>query len=575
MNLTPKSSYCRTTQTAVYVPYRTLSHGSFARFGSRLLSSCPLIAATAQPNSIPLVLFIRLTMGSCTECRAAKVKCDQVFPCGRCRRLDRACIPHVSRQGQKRPAAAASRDNKSNIDRQQQQQHTLYDNGDENEAKVPVAKKTREDAAITEGMLEQLGMTHTTPNNEKTLPNDNTTTTTSSSNSSGIRHHYGLSYLVRQWMALSIKRRSWKLWAQAANLARVCGMSMDDVLCDDDDNTTASSRRRGMDCLYPFLLTPGAQQQVVGTTPLQPIDVPAHLWRAIGIALETTTTTTSNDLQKQAKWLDQALEHRWIFVRETNRGVSRFYVSPAFARHVVSRQLIEETCRTNKYDIADLYMTEPECGNTHDFVRGFTSQVALHKRPGMHTPPTRLRKVKIKTKRQNNDDNDGTTTATVIQEVDQLWCLAIANLDQSFGLTEFLPKQPNNSKNTRDSLKRRESQDGTDEKQQLTTTQRQQQGNTLPSSDESQQQYQQEDSFSIQDSATTMDKQDDDDDNLGKAFLDILANDVVFDWDMIGDSINGNDESGYPAAASNVQSELQRIHDLFLQATTSDEDAKG
>ena len=227
-------------------------------------------------------------------------------------------------------------------------------------------------------------------------------------------------------------------------------------------------------------------------------------------------------------------------------------------------------------------MTEPECGNTHDFVRGFTSQVALHKRPGMHTPPTRLRKVKIKTKRQNNDDNDATATATVIQEVDQLWCLAITNLDQSFGLTEFIPKQPNNNNNTRRPLKRRrtksdEPQDGTNEKEQLPTTQRQQQGTTLPSSDEPQQQYQQEDSSSIQDSATTTDKQDDDDDDdLGNAFLDILADDVVFDWDMIGDSINDDNEGGDPVAATrNLQGELQLIHDLFLQATTTDEGAVG
>jgi len=306
-------------------------------------------------------------MGACTACRAAKVKCDQVFPCGRCLRLHKECVPHVSRQGQYNHA---------------KRRRTTPDANDDDDDD----DRTSEDVVIASRMIENPAVT---------------------------KDHYGLLHLVRQWIALALKRRTWKLWARAGNLALQCGMSMDDILCE-------MNGRRGMDCLYPFLLTPGADQTVVGA-PLQVSEVPSSLWSSIGI------TDCDNEQAVQA-----ALQGRWVFIRETNRGISRFYVSPGFEQNVASRDLIQETYRTNEKDIADLYLT-PECGTSDDFLRGFTQQIGLHSRPGMITKPTRLPNVRIKTKGDSDQES-------IIQEVDQLWCLAIPHIDQSFGLTEFVTK---------------------------------------------------------------------------------------------------------------------------------------
>ncbi len=167
--------------------------------------------------------------------------------------------------------------------------------------------------------------------------------------------------------------------------------------------------------------------------PLQVSEVPSSLWWSIGIA------DCDNEQEAQA-----ALQDRWVFVRETNKGVSRFYVSPGFEQNVVSRTLIEETYRANEKDIADLYLT-PECGTSRDFLRGFTQQIGLHSRPGMITKPTRFANVRIKTKGALGQES-------IIQEADQLWCLSIPNIDQSFGLTEFITKNQRSVSDDRDFL---------------------------------------------------------------------------------------------------------------------------
>ena len=365
-------------------------------------------------------------MVACTACRAAKVKCESsTFPCRRCTRRDLSCIPHVSRQGRRRAVGnTGSSAERTNI----------HINHNKRRRDEDTTTTTREDDVIADGLLQQPAADH-------------------------LRHHYGLRHLIRQWICLAVKRRTWALWARAGHLADACGMSMDDILC----HQTTPLPQRGMDCLYPFLLTPAAEQTVVGP-PLQVSEVPMSLWRAIGIGDDNRN---DKDATIPEDVILQAMADRWVFLRETNRGVSRFYVSPAFAAHVVTRAVIEDTYRANAMDIAALYLT-PACGNTTDFVRGFTQQIGLHVAPGMVTPPTHLPHVRIRTKTQSSTDTninqqpqhgEQDDDEYIIQEVDQLWCLAIPDMDQSFGLTEFIPKHnhnrgPQSSKNFSDTEER-------------------------------------------------------------------------------------------------------------------------
>lgn len=363
-------------------------------------------------------------MGACTECRTAKVKCDQVFPCSRCQRLGKDCHPHVSRQGQN----PSRRRQRLDIKRKKSQDDDEEKDDCQIHHRAAGINRAEETDAITCQMLGDPRVT---------------------------KGHFGLKFLVRQWIALALKRRSFKLLARASTLAVHCGMSMDEILCEEavlDDSHHESSgshedsqtsapqhpRSQGMDFLYPFLLSPAEDQTVVGR-PLAAHEIPTLLWKSMGIINHQEKITGTSCFRE---FLQEALEHRWIFVREVNKGLSRFYISPGFAKNVVSREIIEETYRANTKDIADLYLVKsdhPTAGKP-DFVQGFAHQLALHARPGMVTKPTRFSKVRIRTQTV-------TTGVTMIQEVDQLWCLLIPNIDQSFGVTELIP--PSNSSSSR------------------------------------------------------------------------------------------------------------------------------
>ena len=98
-----------------------------------------------------------------------------------------------------------------------------------------------------------------------------------------------------------------------------------------------------------------------------------------------------------------------------------------------SQPLPTYTPATTFRDIADLYLPL-DAALADDKVRGFSQQILLHQRPGMTTKPTRIPNVRLWTR---GTDGGGDR---VIQQVDQLWVLAIPDLDHTFGLTEYIPQ---------------------------------------------------------------------------------------------------------------------------------------
>ncbi|CAB9514721.1 expressed unknown protein [Seminavis robusta] len=291
-------------------------------------------------------------MGACTECRLAKVKCEQSFPCGRCQRLGKNCIPHESRQGQ-------------NPSRR---------------------KRQRTDPKVTGDVrLERMLITEAR------------------------KDHYALKHIVRQWIALSIKRRSFKLWARAGNLAEACGVSMDEILSDKNEE------HRSMDFIHRMITSPTEDQLVIGKQPLKPNDVPDILWKAVGRPTD--------------EHMEQALNSRWIIVREVIQGTIRFYISPGFVQTIgVSRSTLEATFRANQMDVANLLYPQHAMNNQQqDYMTSLAQQLALHSKPGIPPKPSRIPNVKILVGKDKQE-----------KVVDQLVCLHIQRMDVSFVLFEFV-----------------------------------------------------------------------------------------------------------------------------------------
>lgn len=275
---------------------------------------------------------------ACKECHAAKVKCDKTFPCSRCERLRRTCVPHESKQGQKRKRA------------------------------VKDGLKETEDAHVSAQVV--------------SLRSD----------------HWGLQYLVRSWVSIALRRRSFSLLSRASSVAVRSGISMDQVLCENE-------KHRGMDFLYPMLLSPVDKQQVLGKD-LDFDEVP--------VALRTAIACSSLHTAK----------NRWLWIREMRKGVSRYYCSPAFQENLASKEDVMKTYQKNKKSVAELFLT-----NTPKHIRAFAHQITLHENAGTAPKPSRVTNLEIRKKCGKN----------VI--VDQVACLAILDLDHAFWSLEYVVQE--------------------------------------------------------------------------------------------------------------------------------------
>jgi Fungal Zn(2)-Cys(6) binuclear cluster domain len=223
-------------------------------------------------------------------------------------------------------------------------------------------------------------------------------------------NHYGLQYLVRSWVALALRRRNFGLLARAGMIADRSGISMDQIFCE-------NGNQRGMDFLYSLLLTPAPNQQVLGNR-LSWSEIPHGMLVATGCVGATDRLN------------DPIVADRWIWIREIRHGVSRYLVTPAFDRDIADWNLIQQTYRENDKSVVELFLNPTEIGK---HTKAFAHQISLHATPDLAPRSSRMRsKVKLKNKK------GGAQTA----ECDQVFCLAIENLDHDFTYQEYVPRIP-------------------------------------------------------------------------------------------------------------------------------------
>lgn len=115
---------------------------------------------------------------TCQECHTRKAKCNNKIPCERCTRLNRECLPYVSKQGKKRLRS----------DKEEQ----ASDASDKNDGECVLAGSD----------LSKFGS-----------------------------QHYGLNFIIRSWVAQAFRRRSFKLLHRATALAIKNDINMDQILC--------------------------------------------------------------------------------------------------------------------------------------------------------------------------------------------------------------------------------------------------------------------------------------------------------------------------------------------------------
>lgn len=221
--------------------------------------------------------------------------------------------------------------------------------------------------------------------------------------------HYGLHFTIRMWISYAVSRKSLSLMGKACALATKCGITMDELLSGDNDFTEDT----GMGYLDQVITLPAAKQVVVGgRVPLT--EIPADLRQALAMYDHPKGRERHNP------------ENRWIIIRQRQGGMSRWYVSAAFERDIVSWETINETFRTNSTEVKSLWL--PEWEEKLKWTQGFIHQVSLHNVQGIAPCPTRAPRAKLK------------LASGDIEEVECLTCLHIPDPNGGFMATEY--RQP-------------------------------------------------------------------------------------------------------------------------------------
>merc|ERR1719478_1792327 len=242
---------------------------------------------------------------ACTNCHAAKVKCDFNTPCERCVRLGKTCIPHVSQQGRGRKKR---RKNKSET-REEDAEGPSSGSAFTALARRPKKQRATSTQATEDVLYKSLGSLGSTIN----------------------RNHFGMKFLIRSWVSFAIRRRSFTLLSRAGTLATKLGLSMDDIMCsdadlaprvqngDDGDDVTkeeGSAATSGgnspkskpydqsaVDFLYPALITPSDRQDL-GSTRLKWSEVPSDLLASAGCCAKSSSLGLCSNSQNKAEICD-------------------------------------------------------------------------------------------------------------------------------------------------------------------------------------------------------------------------------------------------------------------------------
>jgi len=304
---------------------------------------------------------------ACSACHAAKVKCVKVegsLACKRCERLGIKCTEHVSRQGQ------GTRRRKKVKTRVMKVQNTVdeaiaittaLDSNRVGNGPVPFCSTSGDDLvprALDQGAFNTIflepignevsnGKRNGQPNlcgGMDNLEIEDNLINQSISNGMG-RDHFGLNYVIREWVALAFSRRSFSLLARASFIAVKMKIPMDDIISNQSPFATATDSEP-MKFLSRDILLPKSERKTLGlSVDLQ--EVPWDLFEAVQI--EPTRPAES-------------VRNRWIGIRWTCQGVVRFWVSPNFSRDFATLEEITEVWESNSNgkEVIDLFLPKSE-----------------------------------------------------------------------------------------------------------------------------------------------------------------------------------------------------------------------
>jgi hypothetical protein len=257
-------------------------------------------------------------------------------------------------------------------------------------------------------------------------------------------NHWGLTHILRQWIATSFSRRTFHLLEKAVGLANKYKISMDRILCGDGmpqewiDKEIQAGGHIKLLCLSELVLMqyPKSTIATVPNTPMLLEDIPLEVLQLMRCVQYKYYKSTNNSIggsgsgsgsgAKRRPCLD--LGNRWIFIREIDSGRNRFYTSPAFERDIVSWSTLRQTFMENKQQMLELWMPDPK--ERAKYGQSFVHQIVSTRTPYDVPPPDRVAGTYI----QLVNAGGGRTV-----QVDSIFAFRMQTLDRSYGCLEYIP----------------------------------------------------------------------------------------------------------------------------------------
>lgn len=383
-------------------------------------------------------------------------------------RLNKTCVPHVSRQGR-------GKKKRKNQQEEEDSGTVASKGGGTNGNGVDKAGTGSGGGAGTSSSRSRM-----TRKKKRTVKGQPTEDVLCKSLVSIDPQHFGIRFLIRSWISFAIRRRSFALLSRAATLATRVGISMDDIMCakgyvssigsTTENGSDATKQQQKwhqgpVDFLYPALITP-MDKQHLGDTRLLWSEIPSDLLASAGCCAKSAglghceasydkdeevddadqTRFAEEEVREcqnaaemaavvedksEAEILAPVLGDRWIFAREMKKGQSRYFVSPAFERDICSWESIKDAWLANEREVVSLFLPPSEKA---PYIRALMHQMTLHERAGVRPRASRYcSKILVK---NSNGDNDGERT---LVNVDQISCMKIVDVDCSFFYNEYVP----------------------------------------------------------------------------------------------------------------------------------------
>ena len=221
----------------------------------------------------------------------------------------------------------------------------------------------------------------------------------------GGQHHYGVRYLIYSWTSFALSRRSFSLLSRASRLAASSNISMDEIL---------NEKRRSF--LEPLVWNT-TESTMQNSQALQWSDLPPRLRRVCGVSSTTSTVFQS----------------RYLFVREANRGHSRYLVTDAFANEICTAYALQQTWNANDKPVTQLFLQQE--ADFDKFTSAINYQMMRYTEPNKAPENLRVKKVNVVFGQHGSNQQD----AAIAKEMDMIYTFEIVDLEQSFYVCEFLP----------------------------------------------------------------------------------------------------------------------------------------